>query len=297
MRSASTIFGGQDRAPFAGSSLILATGVFFFATPTMLFVARESWSMEQGAHGPIIMFTGLWLAWQQRAEVLSKAKQPPLWQPLVLLAVLLPAYVFSRITQIVEVEGYVMYSALLAALFSIVGREAMRPLWFPLLYLAFMFPPPETIVAVFTLPLKMAISQSSVELLHAIGFPVAISGVRIFIGQYELLVEAACSGLNSIISLISLSLFYIYVRHKDDWGQAMILVLFVIPIAVASNFVRVIVLILITYYAGEAAGQGFMHDVSGMLIFVVALVMVVGTDVAISKLRNFRKRSQGVAHA
>ena len=93
----------------------------------------------------------------------------------------------------------------------------------------------------------------------------------IVIGQYELLIAAACSGLNSIISLSALALFYVYIRHQANPLYALLLVITVIPIALMANFVRVLILILLTYYGGDAAGQGFMHYFAGIVMFAVAL--------------------------
>ena len=87
--------------------------------------------------------------------------------------------------------------------------------------------------------------------------------MTIQIAQYEMLVAAACAGLNSIISLGAICLFYGYLRHRTNLRAFAVIALSVIPIAVFSNFIRVIILILITYYLGEAAAQGFLHDFAG----------------------------------
>ena len=89
---------------------IFAAGLFAAILPTMMFVARSTWSEEQGAHGPIILATGLWLVWNQWSEVRHLAKPPPAWRPIALLAMLIPIFLVTRITQIVELEGYAMYA-------------------------------------------------------------------------------------------------------------------------------------------------------------------------------------------
>jgi exosortase len=260
------------------AAAVLAAGALFFAVPTMIFVIRESWSGEQGAHGPIVLFTGLWLLWREWPGVRPFFERPPLSRVFALLLVFVPLYMLARVTQIVELEGYLMYAGILTVLYSLIGGSALLRLWFPLIYLAFIFPPPETLVAAVTNPLKMELSRISVALLSAAGYPISSEGVRIYIGQYELLVAAACSGLNSIISLTAISLFYIYLRHKAEWKYFGLLLLFIIPVAVLSNLVRVIILILLTYHAGEAAAQGFLHDFAGIFMFAVALAMMFAVD-------------------
>src|SRR4051794_16886500 len=80
--------------------LTLAVGALSLAIPTMIFVIRESWSGEPGAHGPIVLFTGLWLLWREWGTARAHSSQPPLWRVILLLCVTIPLYIFSRITQI-----------------------------------------------------------------------------------------------------------------------------------------------------------------------------------------------------
>ena len=264
--------------------ICLLLGAIILAVPTLLFVAQESWSTEQGAHGPIVMATGAWLSWRLWPDARAVAQRPPLGRVCIFLAIALPLYVFARVTQVVELEGYLMYATLIIALYSAVGAEALKRLWFPVLYLAFMFPPPESLVAAATTPMKLELSRAAVALLDAFGYPIGSRGVMIYIGQYELLVAAACSGLNSIISLSAISLFYIYIRHQADWRYAGLLALLVVPVALAANFVRVVVLILLTYHAGEAAAQGFLHNSAGIVLFAIALLFICALDEALQKL-------------
>lgn len=264
----------------------LAVGVLAIAVPTLVFVARESWSTEQGAHGPIVLATGLWLLFRLWPGAASALRTPPIWRVALLLAVFLPGYALARITQVVEVEGYMMYACLLTAMYSVVGGAVMRLLWFPLFYIAFMFPPPDTLVAAITLPMKVGVSQAAITILHALGYPIGGQGVMIYIGQYELLVAAACSGLNSIISLSAISLFYIYIRHQAEWRYALLLVLLIVPVALIANLVRVMILILLTYHMGEAAAQGFLHNFAGIVMFAVALLTIFAFDGVLKPLWN-----------
>jgi exosortase len=266
--------------------LVLMLGMLAIAVPTLLFVARESWSTEQGAHGPIVLMTGLWLLHRLWPGVAHEVRQPPLWRVALLFAVFLPAYILARITQVVEVEGYMMYVCLLIAMYSVVGGAVMRMLWFPLFYLAFMFPPPDTIVAAITLPMKVGLSQFAISILHHFGYPIAGEGVMIYVGQYELLVAAACSGLNSIISLSAISVFYIYIRHQAEWRYALFLVLLIVPVALVANLVRVMILILLTYHAGDAVAQGFLHNFAGIVMFAVALLVIFALDGVLKPLWN-----------
>jgi exosortase len=271
--------------------VMLAVAALAIALPTMQTVARESWSTEQGAHGPLVLLTGVWLlvrAWRHAGPIAP----PPVWRAALVLVPLLALFVLARISQVVEVEGYIMYAVLLAAAYGIVGGAMLRRLIFPLVYMTFVFPPPETVVYALTLPLKIGITKAAVGLLAMVGYPIGYSGVWIQVGAYQLLVAAACSGLNSIISLSVLSTFYIYVRRAGDPVRAAVLALFIVPVAMAANLVRVLILILLTYHAGEAAAQGFLHNFAGFTMFVAALLILFGIDAAIGPIARLVRRQR-----
>lgn len=260
------------------SNLVLGVGIFAILAPTMFQVARDTWSTEQGGHGPLVLVTGTWAVWRElRGKSLTLASGNfALGTGLV--GLFLGIFVLARATGILEIEAFSMYCALISGAYLLWGGALIRTIWFPLVYLAFTLPPPDTVVAAVTQPIKIAISSTAVSLLHWAGYPVAASGVTIQIGQYELLVAAACAGLNSILTLTALCLFYVYLRHRSDPVAFIIIALAAIPIAVISNFVRVIALVLITYYLGDAAAQGFLHDFAGLLMFAVALFTIFGID-------------------
>lgn len=264
--------------------VLLAIGLAIVVTPTMAFVARESWSTEQGGHGPLVLFTGLWLLYRLLPEARPLFRPPSRGRVVALLAVTLPLYVVARISQIVELEGYLMYAVVLSVVYAIIGGEAMRRLWFPLFYLAFMFPLPDTIVAAVTSPLKIMISQAAITLLHALGYPIGGAGVTIQVGQFQLLVAAACSGLNSMVALTAISLFYVYLRHQANWHYACLLALLILPVAIVANYLRVLILILLTFHAGEAAAQGFLHNFAGLTMFALALLTIFLLDSMIEPL-------------
>ena len=274
--------------PISIGDLALIIGVAAILLPTMFEVGQFNWTTEQGGHGPIVLAIGLWLLWREVKSSRAPRKPGHLIIGSLALAGLLAIYLVSRITGILEIEALAMYGALIVGAYLLVGGALIRSVWFPLLYLALTLPPPDSVVAAVTQPIKIAISEWAVSLLYALGYPIASSGVTIQIAQYELLVAAACAGLNSIISLGAICLFYGYLRHRTNLLAFVVIALSVIPIAVFSNFIRVIILILITYYLGEAAAQGFLHDFAGMTMFAVALLSVFVVDSIFTRLLHLR---------
>lgn len=270
------------------ADLVLLVGAAIIVLPTMFQVGEFNWTTEQGGHGPIVLATGLWLLWRELKASPAERKPGNIVMGGIALAFFLGIYMLARITGILEIEALAMYAALIAGGYLLFGGALIRSIWFPLLYLALALPPPDSVVAAITQPIKIAISAWAVALLHALGYPIASSGVTIQIAQYELLVAAACAGLNSIISLGAICLFYGYLRHRTNFLSFIVIGLSVIPIAIFSNFVRVLILILITYYLGESAAQGFLHDFAGLTMFAVALVTVFLIDSVFTRLLHLR---------
>lgn len=270
--------------------MLLALGCAVLALPTFYQVATETWTTEQGGHGPLVLATGLWAVWRELKGKNIDQRPGRLKIGLPLLGFSLVIFILTRITGILEIEAFAMYGALVSAAYLIFGGAVIRAIWFPLVYLAFALPPPDSVVAVITQPIKIAISTWAVSTLRLFGYPIVSSGVTIQIGQYQLLVAAACAGLNSIVTLTALCLFYVYLKRRSDPIAFLVIALAAIPVAIISNFVRVLVLVLITYHLGDAVAQGFVHDFAGLLMFSVALLAIFGIDHLAGPLFTARQR-------
>lgn len=268
------------------AKVALVCGILVFLIPPMIEVARLNWSTEQGGHGPIVLGTGLWLLWREFKQAAWQKRPGNVAVGVIGLALMLAIYVVAGITGILEIQVLGMYAALIFVGYLMFGPRVLLACWFPIFYLAFALPPPDTVVAVITQPIKIAISQSAVALLYAFGYPVGSSGVTIQIAQFELLVAAACAGLNSLISLSAICLFYVYLTHRNDLKAFVLMSLAVFPVAILANFVRVIILILLTYHAGEAAAQGFLHDFAGLVTFAAALASMLAINAAYTRIAN-----------
>jgi len=252
----------------------LVVGTAFLAFPTLEFIATQGWATEQGSHGPLVLASGLWLLARMLGQNKAAQQTPATWPAIAAIFVSGGLLVFFRLAAVIELEVYALYALCLSILYSFVGGVLMARLWFPLLYLMFAVPLPDTMIALTTNPLKLWLSRTAVSLLHAADYPIANAGVTIQIGQYELLVAAACAGLNSLITLTAVTLFYVYLSHKSGWKCMLILVAAAVPIAIFANLMRVLILILLTFHAGEAAAQGFLHNFAGMTTFTISLLSI-----------------------
>jgi exosortase len=270
----------------------LIVGFLVLAIPTLMNLVQQVWSTEAGAQGPIVLFTGVWLVWRKIPDLTRDAKPGSRWMSAILLVIALALYVFGRAYDYISIEVAGLYGVALTFLFAHIGLRPMTRDWFPFLYLGFLIPPPGWLIDQATAPLKTFVSYASTELLQICGLPIAREGVTLFIGQYQMLVEDACSGMKSLSGLIAISLFYIYLLRNASWRYSLLLTALVIPIAVVANILRIITLILLTYFMGDAVGQGFLHKTAGLFLFATALALVFAIDHAITAILQKRKAAQ-----
>jgi exosortase len=254
------------------------------AVPTVLTLGQQVWSREAGAHGPIVLITGMWLVWRKAAELNAVKRPGAVWLTALLLLVALPLYVFGRAYDFISLEVAGLYGVAIAIFYSQYGFKAITLNWFPLFYLAFVIPPPGWLIDGITAPLKLFVSYVTTSGLQLVGIPVFREGVTLMVAQYQLLVEDACSGMNSIVGLTAISLFYIYLLRNASWKYSIFLVFLVIPIAILANVIRVATLVLLTYFFGDGVAQGFLHMAAGLLLFTSALLLVFLVDNLLSRL-------------
>jgi exosortase len=276
----------------AMNGLLIVAGLAVVA-PTLYRLGVQVWSRDFGAHGPIVLATGLWALWRCLPDMRQDGKGGALALTVLGLVISLPIYVFGRAYDIISMEAAGLFGAGISILHDRFGIRAMLRNWFPLFYLALMLPIPGWMLDEFTAPLKHLVSALSFSLVEPMGVPIVREGVTMTVGPYELLVEDACSGLNSLIGLVAITLFYIYLLRGAGWKYSLFLLCLVIPVAIAANVIRIVILILLTYYMGDAVGQGFLHVTAGLFLFAVALVIMFAIDNFISKV--FWKRSEASA--
>lgn len=271
--------------------LPVAIGLAAICLPSFIGLAQTTWDTEENGHGPIILMIVIWLLWQKRDVLISGiAKPSPVlgWTTLVLA---LLVFIIGRSQAINTLEVGALIPMLIGVLLLMRGWATVRALWFPLLFMCFMVPLPGLVVEIITGALKAQVSLVAENLLYSAGYPIARNGVILSIGQYKLLVADACSGLNSMFSLSALGLLYLYMMNYRSWLHIGLMLLAILPIAFIANVIRVIILVLITYYFGDEAGQGFAHMAAGMVLFVIALLLLLGFD-GLLRATLFRNRSE-----
>lgn len=275
---------------------VLTLGLLLTGIPTLGAMASQSWTQESGVHGPLVLATAIWLVWRRWDEIVAEAEPGNLWLAIPVLIFAVVTYIFGRAFNFLMIEVAAFLLAILAIAYSFAGHRVLMKMWFPIVYLAFLIPLPGWVLDSVTQPLKIMVSDVVTWLLGSLGYPITQVGVTLYIAQYQLLVEDACAGLNSLISLTAVGLFYIYLLHNASWRYSVLLLLFVVPIAVLANVIRVIILVLITYYFGNEAAQGYLHDTAGIVTFVSALLLIFLLDTVLTPVRRRLTREEEVSN-
>ena len=243
-------------------------------------------------HGPIVLGISCWLIYRNWPAMQAAAvdDRPSTWGwPIFVFGLLL--YALGRSQDILLLEiGSVIWLLIGLALLNL-GPKALKAQWFALFFMLFMVPLPGVVVDTVTMPMKMAVSYVAEHVLFAVGYPIGRNGVILQIGQYMLLVADACAGLHTLLTLEALGLLYLNIVRRDSFFRNVGLALLIVPISFTANVIRVMALSLITYHFGDEAGQGFLHGFAGMVLFLTALLLIIGFDTALQAYEVFRQRN------
>jgi exosortase len=258
-----------------GVALVLLLGWLYGSILARLFLqwvgpARDP-NFEHGIFVPL--FAGFVL-WQDRRRLQSIAPEPS-WAGLPVLAVSLVMLIlgvlgaelfFSRVSLLVMLAGLII-------LFQ--GWTFFRAVLFPWAVLILMIPIPNIVLQQVTFPLQLLASKLATGLLELVGVPVLRQGNVIVLASMPLDVAEACSGIRSLLTLVTLAIIYSYLTEKRNWARVL-LTCSAVPIAVVANGFRIFGTGLLVQYWDPEKAEGFFHTFSGWLIFVVALMLLFG---------------------
>lgn len=262
----------------------IAAGLVILYAPVFYTAANSYWQTEESAHGPIIAVIVTWLIWQKRTQLIERHCKPATSAGIPLLLLGLLFYVVGTSMDVALFQIGALIPILTGSVLAMRGWRAVRALWFPLLFIVFMIPLPGTFTDALTGPLKQHVSVIAEQLLYAAGYPIGRTGVTLTVGQYQLLVADACSGLNTMFSLSALGMLFMYLTARTSRIHNAIMLASILPIAFVSNVIRVLVLILITYHFGDEAGQGYLHGAAGIVLLIAALAAFLGLDSVLVRL-------------
>ena len=264
--------------------LPVVAGLLVLYVPSFYKLGTTLWQEDGYAHGPIILMVLAWLVWEKRQVLLVPALQRAFLPGLALLILGLLMYILGRSQDVNVLEVGSLIPVFAGVVVAMRGWPALRSFWFMLVFAIYLVPIPGILVDAITGPLKQHVSAVAAQILYMGGYPIARNGVVLTIGQYQLLVADACSGINSMFSLSAIGLLYLHLIRYKSWLHNGLILASLLPIAFCANIMRVMFLVLVTYHFGDEAGQGFIHKFSGMVLFVAALIILLLLDTILARV-------------
>lgn len=259
--------GIPSRAWLPASIIALLAAILYYRTGIKLVV--DWYNIPDYSHGFLVPLFSLFLVWDKRRQI-AETPIVPTWAglPLVVLGLITLIFGIYGVDLFTSRVSFVLLTA--GLVWTFLGGAMLRQLQFPILILLLAIPFPAIIFNQITFPLQLLASHLASAVLPLLGVPVLQEGNVIQLPVMKLEVAEACSGIRSLMSLFTLSIFYGYFLERTT-TRRVILALASIPIAVAANVVRIVGTGLCVQYWDPEKALGFFHEFSGWVMFVVSL--------------------------
>ena len=261
-------------------SIILASSFVLAYFPVWKGLLLSWYENENYSHGFLIVPISIYLIWRNRQQLAETQIDPAWWGlPLVVFSLLL--YVLSSYAEIKTVSSVSMILTLMSSVVFLYGYRIFRQLLFPMGFLILMVPIPSQIYSSLTIPLQLFVSKTAVWLVDGLGIPVFREGNVINIPGRTLQMVEACSGLRSMMALLTLSTLYGYLTLKSNYSR-FFLMLSGVPAAVFVNVIRIVLIVMAFHYFAFDLTEGTAHTVLGLVVFCLALLFIVVTKGVLS---------------
>jgi exosortase len=258
----------------------LAAAIFWIYGGVLSSLVRQWASDDNYSHGFFVVPLALYFAWERR-DRLRDAPLLPSFLGLLLLTFSLLILLAGRLGAELFLTRVSLIGVLGGTILFVWGRTHFRVLAFPLAFLILMIPLPAIIYNQIAFPLQLLASRAGETVLGLAGIPVLREGNVLQLPSRSLEVAEACSGIRSLVSLVTLAIVLGYFTERRA-GRRVLIALSAIPIAILANAARVAGTGLASELVSPAAAEGFFHTFSGWLMFVVAFVGLLGVQRMIS---------------
>jgi exosortase len=262
----------QTLKPFGWQGLLLVGVLTLLYAPVLKLLVFQWYNDADYSHGFLVPVLSAYLIWQRRDKLRLIARRPSPWGMVIVLCSLGLLFVGSlgaelslaRLSMLGTICGLIVY---------FVGLPILRAMAFPMAFLLFAIPIPTIIYNEIVFPLQFVASRFATRALEMLNlFPIMREGNVLVLPHMTLQVVEACSGIRSLMSLLALAAGYGYLVERSTTVR-WILFLAMVPLAIISNGTRVMITAIMANYIGPKAAEGFMHEFSGWVIFVVATIM------------------------
>jgi len=262
--------GPRQRPALFWGSVLIACFVLAAYYHVLVKLVIDWWQIPDYTFGFLVPPFAAFLAWTKR-DVLLRTKLAPSWYGVVLIALGLVVLLLGVFGAELFLSRFSLVMVMGGLVLAFGGWKLLYELRFSLFVLLLAIPIPAIIFSEITFPLQLLASQLATSLLQVFGVPVLREGNVIKLPMMSLEVVEACSGIRSIMSLFTLAVFYGYFLESSIWKRVF-LVLASIPIAIATNAVRILVTGLCVQYWDPDKAMGFFHEFSGLVMFIVSLI-------------------------
>jgi len=241
----------------------------------------SAWSRsDEYSHGFFIIPLAVFIAWRKKDKLSSLPVKPSSWGLVIAISGIL-VYLVSYFAEIVTLASLSLVMVLAGGIIYLYGFGIFRELLFPTFLLLFMIPVPAQIYAKLTIPLQLFVSKTSTWLAAALGLPIYREGNVIHLADRTFEVVQACSGLRSMISLLTLGAVFAYFTLRSNFLRT-ILFFSAIPGAIFVNIIRVLLMVLVYHFFTYDLTTGTIHTVFGLVIFLLALAFLIGVRALLS---------------
>jgi exosortase len=234
------------------------------------------------SHGFLIPLLSAYFVWERRDRLRALSREPSAWGLALLLAGLL-AFSLGRVGAGAFLLRTSLIGVILGLILFLLGSRAFRLCLLPIGFLALMIPLPTVFFVELTLPLQLLAAQLATFLLQTLAIPVLREGNVIFLAHTTLEVVEACSGIRSLVSLVTLAIVFSYFTQRSLWKRCLLTVS-AVPIAIVANTLRIAGTGLLAQFLGRDAAEGFYHTFSGLLLFGIALLLLLLEGLVLSRL-------------
>lgn len=281
-------------APTSKAQFALLLCVLIYLYGEIFARLASQWSHDPNfSHGFFVPAFSLYLLWDQRQD-LSRVEPEPAWTGFFLVALGLLCLVVGSLGAELYLSRVSVIPVLGGCGAVFFGWRFLRAVAFPWLFLLLMVPPPALLFNQITFPLQVFASQTAANLLPLLGVPVLREGNVIHLPAMALEVAEACSGIRSLLSLVTLAVMYGYLLEKRTLFRVL-LACAAVPIAVAANGFRIVGTGLLVQYWDPEKAEGFFHTFSGWIIFVVSIAMLFAVRWILHWILDRRPQAPGTA--